>query len=67
MQPRKLVDTYACKCTLGCPLLDKLLRGGISCGSVTELVGQNVAAFPLLSSTLVKLEQGCIDMSQTFP
>lgn len=39
MQPRKLVAGSACKCTLGCPLLDKLLNGGFSCGGVTELVG----------------------------
>jgi RecA/RadA recombinase len=28
------------KCTLGCPILDSALRGGIPCGSITELVGE---------------------------
>eukprot|EP01018_Ginkgo_biloba_P040189 Gb_37567 [translate_table: standard] len=28
------------KCTLGCPILDNALRGGIPCGSITELVGE---------------------------
>lgn len=60
MQPRKLIDTYARKCTLGSTLLDKLLRGGIGCGGVTELVGQTTAALPLLSSTFVVLEYGYI-------
>lgn len=50
------MDTYACKCTFGCPLLDRLLRGGIGCGSVTELVGQSAAALQLLTSTFVVLE-----------
>ena len=28
------------KCTLGCPVLDGLLGGGLPCGSLTELVGE---------------------------
>ena len=28
--------------------MDKLLRGGISCGGVTELVGQTAAALHIL-------------------
>ncbi|KAJ0986764.1 hypothetical protein J5N97_005120 [Dioscorea zingiberensis] len=31
------------KLTLGCPILDALLGGGIPCGSVTELVGESGA------------------------
>jgi DNA-repair protein XRCC3 len=32
------------KCSLGCPILDNLLNGGVPCGSVTELVGESSAA-----------------------
>lgn len=32
------------KCTLGCPVLDAFLRGGIPCGAITELVGESTAA-----------------------
>lgn len=31
------------KCTLGCPLLDRLLDGGVPCRSVTEISGENAA------------------------
>ena len=27
------------KCTMGCPNLDNMMGGGISCGLITELVG----------------------------
>lgn len=29
------------KCTLGCPILDRLLDGGIPCNSITELVSES--------------------------
>lgn len=31
------------KCTLGCPLLDRLLDGGVPCRSVTEISGESAA------------------------
>lgn len=40
MQPRKLASIASAKCTSGCRLLDRLLRGGIACGNITELVGE---------------------------
>ncbi|DBB06653.1 TPA: DNA repair protein rhp57 [Trebouxia sp. C0004] len=40
MQPQTLTQGSLRRCTIGCSLLDKLLRGGIPCGSVTELVGE---------------------------
>lgn len=36
---RPLSDRAGLKCTLGDAELDRLLRGGIPCGSITELVG----------------------------
>lgn len=27
------------KCSMGCPYLDNMMGGGISCGMITELVG----------------------------
>ncbi|GBG62036.1 hypothetical protein CBR_g28512 [Chara braunii] len=46
LKPRRLsaaADTSR-KCTVGCPILDAHLRGGIPCGSVTELVGESTSA-----------------------
>ena len=42
MQPRALAGIAQAKCTIGCHMLDRLLRGGMACGSITELVGQTV-------------------------
>ncbi|XP_019177903.1 PREDICTED: DNA repair protein XRCC3 homolog [Ipomoea nil] len=39
LQP--LLITQTRKCTLGCPLLDRLLAGGVPCNSVTELVAES--------------------------
>jgi len=36
-----LVGRYTQTCTLGCPLLDGLLQGGVPVGSITELVGES--------------------------
>ncbi|KAK9824182.1 hypothetical protein WJX72_008385 [[Myrmecia] bisecta] len=45
MRPRPLsADLVWPKCTLGCPLLDKVLRGGLASNSITELVGEAAAA-----------------------
>ena len=38
------------KCTLGCPVLDALLGGGLPCGSLTELVGGPAALLRRTSS-----------------
>jgi hypothetical protein len=40
MKRRLLAPAPAQKCTLGDPGLDALLRGGVPCGSITELVGE---------------------------
>ena len=38
---RRLLDPRAtATCTLGDPGLDRILRGGVPCGSITEIVGE---------------------------
>ncbi|MED6181116.1 hypothetical protein PIB30_016647 [Stylosanthes scabra] len=41
MQPQKLLHLPTHKCTVGCPLLDRFLAGGIPCNSITEIVAEN--------------------------
>ncbi|KAL1356302.1 hypothetical protein HN51_008311 [Arachis hypogaea] len=44
MQPENLlhqIHLRTQKCTVGCPLLDRCLGGGIPCNSITELVAEN--------------------------
>lgn len=43
------------KCTLGCPVIDQLLRGGVATGVVTEVFG----GFPVLLSLSLRLKQEC--------
>ncbi len=47
------------KCTMGCPNLDNMMGGGISCGLITELVGADAAVCPrtslLVSTSSVSL------------
>ena len=43
MRPRRLLEIASEKCTLGCPVLDDLLNGGVPCGSITELAGESGA------------------------
>ncbi|KAK9809591.1 hypothetical protein WJX73_005171 [Symbiochloris irregularis] len=51
------------KCTLGCPVLDKLLRGGLPCGLLIELAGEATAAktqtcFQAMLCTQLSQEKG---------
>lgn len=41
MRPQSLLNIASEKCTLGCPILDDLLGGGVPCGSVTEFAGES--------------------------
>lgn len=41
MTPESLLQLRTEKCTVGCPVLDRLLAGGISCNSLTELVAES--------------------------
>ncbi|OMO65796.1 hypothetical protein COLO4_30985 [Corchorus olitorius] len=41
MRPQNLLQLTTQKCTTGCPILDGLLRGGIPCNSVTEIVAES--------------------------
>ncbi|KAM3395689.1 DNA repair protein XRCC3 [Capsicum galapagoense] len=38
---QQLHPTPTQKCTIGCPVLDRLLNGGIPCNSITELVAES--------------------------
>ncbi|KAG9447719.1 hypothetical protein H6P81_013847 [Aristolochia fimbriata] len=40
-EPQNLLELPTCKCSLGCPILDRLLDGGIPCNSVTEIVAES--------------------------
>ncbi|XP_047328032.1 DNA repair protein XRCC3 homolog [Impatiens glandulifera] len=43
MKPENLIQSHRItqKCTTGCPILDRFLAGGLSCNSLTELVGES--------------------------
>ncbi|EOY31825.1 hypothetical protein QUC31_019641 [Theobroma cacao] len=41
MIPQNLLQSTTQKCTTGCPILDRLLRGGIPCDSITEIVAES--------------------------
>ncbi|KAL4279980.1 hypothetical protein GQ457_03G045030 [Hibiscus cannabinus] len=41
MMPQSLLQLASQKCTTGCPILDRLLGGGIPCDSVTEIVAES--------------------------
>ncbi|XVE79996.1 hypothetical protein DITRI_Ditri14bG0103100 [Diplodiscus trichospermus] len=41
MIPANLLQLTTQKCTTGCPILDRLLRGGIPCDSITEIVSES--------------------------
>ncbi|KAJ1387659.1 Rad51/DMC1/RadA [Sesbania bispinosa] len=41
MRAENLLQLSREKCSLGCPLLDRFLGGGVPCNSVTELVGES--------------------------
>ncbi|OMO61332.1 hypothetical protein CCACVL1_23600 [Corchorus capsularis] len=41
MRPQNLLQLTTQKCTTGCPILDGLLRGGIPCNSITEIVAES--------------------------
>ncbi|XP_008811308.1 DNA repair protein XRCC3 homolog [Phoenix dactylifera] len=43
VKPEKLFNLPTQKLTLGCPVLDRLVRGGLPVGSVTELAGESGA------------------------
>ncbi|KAI3923574.1 hypothetical protein MKW92_027631 [Papaver armeniacum] len=40
MNPENLLNHRTQKCTLGCPILNRVLSGGIPCNSITELVSR---------------------------
>ncbi|TYI79194.1 hypothetical protein E1A91_D05G005500v1 [Gossypium mustelinum] len=41
MTPQSLLQLTSQKCTTGCPILDRLLNGGIPCNSITEIVAES--------------------------
>ncbi|MCO5554936.1 hypothetical protein L7F22_008475 [Adiantum nelumboides] len=69
--PSPSLPRHARKCSLGCPVLDSFLHGGIPCGSVTELVGECGSAktqvcLQLLLSAQMPLCQGGLHASSLY-
>ncbi|KAF5954813.1 hypothetical protein HYC85_007669 [Camellia sinensis] len=59
------------KCSVGCPLLDRFLRGGIPCNSITELVsesgcGKTQFSLQLLLSAQLPLSLGSLSSSSLY-
>ncbi|KAF8369937.1 hypothetical protein HHK36_032033 [Tetracentron sinense] len=53
MQPQNPLNLPTQKCTLGCPILDRVLAGGIPCNSITELVSESACGKTQLSLQLL--------------
>ncbi|KAF8392898.1 hypothetical protein HHK36_021138 [Tetracentron sinense] len=53
MQPQNPLNLLTQKCTLGCPILDRVLAGGIPCNSITELVSESACGKTQLSLQLL--------------
>ncbi|GLJ43697.1 hypothetical protein SUGI_0909840 [Cryptomeria japonica] len=59
------------KCTVGCPILDSALNGGIPCGSITELFGEcgsgkTQLALQLLLCAQLPISQGGLEASSMY-
>lgn len=73
MRPENLLELPlpAQKCTVGCPVLDRFLGGGIPCGSVTELVsesgcGKTQISLQLLLSAQLSVSLGGLSGSSLY-
>ncbi|KAI5060702.1 hypothetical protein GOP47_0025122 [Adiantum capillus-veneris] len=71
LSPSPSLPRLARKCSLGCPILDSFLRGGIPCGSITELVGECGSAktqicLQLLLSAQMSVSQGGLHASSLY-
>ncbi|WOG96857.1 hypothetical protein DCAR_0416195 [Daucus carota subsp. sativus] len=69
MRPEILLPAQ--KCTLGCPILDQFLAGGVPCGSITELSGESGSgktqlALQLLLSAQLPLSLGGLSASSLY-
>lgn len=55
---RHILPITDLKCTVGCPILDDFLRGGIPCGMITEIAGNlHACKFLLFKHAMVFLHQ----------
>lgn len=71
MNPVNLLEFSTQKCTLGCPILDRVLAGGIPCNSITELVsesgcGKTQLCLQLLLSAQLPLSHGGLNSSSLY-
>jgi hypothetical protein len=69
IRPRPLSRADDVRCvSLACPLLDALLRGGLRCGSITELTGEQKARARLhLKALELQLKDRRMCFSVTYP
>ncbi|OUZ99084.1 DNA recombination and repair protein Rad51 [Macleaya cordata] len=71
MNPENLLQLSTQKCTLGCPILDRVLAGGIPCNSITELVsesgcGKTQLCLQLLLSAQLPISHGGLNSSSLY-
>lgn len=67
MRAENLLQKRTEKCTLGCPVLDRFLRGGVPCNSVTELVGESGSGKTQLCLQLALSAQSTLYIYTEFP
>ncbi|KAK4369020.1 hypothetical protein RND71_012812 [Anisodus tanguticus] len=68
---QQLTSNPTQKCTLGCPILDRVLAGGIPCNSITELVaesgcGKTQISLQLLLSAQLPASLGGLNASSLY-
>ncbi|XP_058113758.1 DNA repair protein XRCC3 homolog [Magnolia sinica] len=71
IQPQNPLQLPTLKCTLGCPILDRLLDGGIPTNSITELVseagcGKTQLSLQLLLCAQLPLSRGGLSASSLY-
>ncbi|KAJ4958557.1 hypothetical protein NE237_025668 [Protea cynaroides] len=71
MKPENPLHLLSQKCTTGCPIIDRVLSGGIPCNSITELVGESGCGktqlcLQLLLSAQLPISHGGLRASSLF-
>ncbi|XP_026440071.1 DNA repair protein XRCC3 homolog [Papaver somniferum] len=71
MNPENLLNHRTQKCSLGCPILDRVLSGGIPCNSITEIVsesgcGKTQLCLQLLLASQLPVSNGGLNSSSIY-